>query len=99
MGCGGCGGGAAKTMQRRVVGAQQSRPNPTTAPRPIQAPRLRPTPTSRIVISVPTSTLKVKQQLKDLKVCPLCGSPLSPVMSGSGARNRKQCSRCNRTFV
>jgi transposase-like protein len=41
----------------------------------------------------------VKQQLRDLKTCPLCGSTLSPILSGSGVRNRKRCSRCNRTFI
>lgn len=97
MGCG-CGGGgaAAKAMQKRVVN-QQSK---VRATKPIQAPILRPTSTTRIVVSTPapSNTIKVKQ-LKDLKVCPLCGSPLSHTLSGSGVRNKKQCTRCHRSFT
>ena len=100
MGCGGCGGGRsiARTMQKSVIGGQ---PKPRPAPKPMPAPRLRPTATTRIVIStpIPRTAIKVKQQLKDLKTCPLCGLPLSHVVSGSGVRNRKRCSRCNRTFI
>ena len=94
MACGGCGGGAAKIVQRRAIG---ERPKATL--RPMPTPRFRPAPTTRIVITTPSTTIKVKQQLKDLKTCPLCGSTLSPILSGSGVRSRKRCSRCNRTFI
>jgi hypothetical protein len=97
MACGACGGGsAAKVMQNRAVGTQ-----PRTRPvqKPIPAPRIRPTSTARIVVSTPSQSVKVKQQLRDLKTCPLCGSTLSPILSGSGVRNRKRCTRCNRTFI
>jgi hypothetical protein len=95
MACGACGGAAAKAMQRRAV--SESKPKPI--PKSTQTPRLRPTATSKIVIKTTTSTIKVKEQLHGLKSCPLCGAALSPILSGSGARNRKRCTRCNRTFV
>jgi transposase-like protein len=43
--------------------------------------------------------VKTKENIKNLTLCPLCGSKLSPILSGSGVRNRKRCTRCNRTFV
>jgi hypothetical protein len=99
MGCGGCGGKAAATVaQNRVIGAQQVRPKAT--PRLTQVPKLRPSPTTKVVIgSTPRTTIKTKQQLRDLKVCPLCNSTLTPILTGNGAKNRKRCLRCNRTFV
>ncbi|MFA5767133.1 MAG: hypothetical protein WC919_04375 [Candidatus Paceibacterota bacterium] len=97
MGCGACGGGsAARVMQKRAVGTQ---PRAKPAPAPISTPRMRPASTTRIVVATPSQSIKVKQQLRDLKTCPLCGSTLSPILSGSGVRNRKRCSRCNRTFI
>jgi hypothetical protein len=97
MGCGACGGGAAaRAMQSKAVRAQ---PKTKPAPKQISAPSIRPTSTARIVVSTPSQAIKVKQQLRDLKTCPLCGSTLSPILSGSGVRNRKRCSRCNRTFI
>ena len=96
MGCGGC-GGASRSMQKAAA-QRAARPTPTTRPAP--APRLRPTTTTKMVVtSSPNVIIKVKQNLQDLKACPLCGSQLSPILSGSGARNRKRCTRCNRTFI
>lgn len=94
MACGACGGAAAKAIQRRAV--SESKPKPIQ--KPTQTPRLRPAATSKIVIKT-TNTIKVKEQLRGLKSCPLCGAALSPILSGSGARNRKRCTRCNRTFI
>jgi hypothetical protein len=96
MACGSCGGAAARAIQKKAVG-EQARIKPTAKPAQIQ--KIRPIPTTRIVVATPSTAIKIKQQLKDLKKCPLCGSALSPVLSGSGARNRKKCTRCNRTFT
>lgn len=95
MGCGACGGGSSiKTVRDSVR-------NVIPKPRQIPAPILRPLPTSRIVVtSVKPSTANLSiKQIEDAKKCPLCGASLSPMLSGSGARNRKRCSHCNRIFV
>ena len=97
MACGGCGGAAARTVSSRAVAGQ---PRTIPAPRPMPAPRLRPASTTKIAVSVPSNNIiKVKQNVRDLKACPLCGSPLSPILAGSGAKSRKRCTRCNRTFT
>jgi hypothetical protein len=96
MACGSCGGAAARAIQKRAIG-EQAKAKPVS--KPTQIPKIRPTSTTRIVIAAPNTAIKIKQQLKDLKKCPLCGSALSPIISGSGARNRKKCTRCNRTFT
>jgi hypothetical protein len=98
MACGSCGGAAARTMQKRAVG-EQSKARQTQITKPVQIPKMRPMSTTKIVVSTPSSAIKVKQQLKDLKSCPICGSILSHVVSGSGVRYRKRCLHCNRTFI
>jgi hypothetical protein len=96
MACGSCGGAAARAIQKRVIG-EKVKAKPVS--KPTQVPSMRPAPTTRIVVAASSTSIKVKQQLKDLKKCPLCGSALSPILSGSGARNRKKCTRCNRMFT
>lgn len=98
MACGGCGGSAvaSRAIQRRAI-------NTKTKPAPVsgitQVPRIRPASTVKVVINSPSVIVKTKENIKNLTLCPLCGSKLSPILSGSGARNRKRCTRCNRTFV
>jgi hypothetical protein len=105
MACGACGGGnkAARAMQSRVVNQQvnqQANRQSKLIAKPSQIPVLRPTATTKIVVATQNNTaIKVKQQLKDLKNCPLCNAPLTHIVSGSGIRNRKSCPRCRKTFI
>ena len=94
MGCGGCGGSVKSVSRVRDLNP----PMQTTRPIPI-----RPMGTKRI-LSQPsrvtqTVTVKAIKRAKDLQLCPLCNTPLQIILSGSGPRNRKRCSRCNRVFV
>jgi len=99
MACGSCGGISAKSVQRRALSIQKTGQAKTQTAKSVSAAQMRPTSTTRIVATTPASAIKVKQQLKDLKSCPLCGSILSHVVAGSGVRNRKRCLHCNRTFI
>lgn len=97
MPCGSCGGKSAAQIARRKVDV----PARTQIPKPTQIPKIRTTPTTKTVFKALNATpVKViKQQLRELKTCPLCGSTLTPTISGTGVRNRKRCLRCNRTFT
>ena len=97
MGCGGCGGiNAIKVMRTQA--------REVKSPRPIPAPTLRPRSTTKIVVSslkpdTTSVTIKARQRAKDMKLCPLCGATLSIIIAGSGARNRRRCSHCDRVFA
>jgi len=94
MGCGGCGGSVRSVPRVRTMNP----PMQTARPIPI-----RPMGTKRVIsqASKVTQTITVKaiRRAKDLQLCPLCSTPLQMILSGSGPRNRKRCSRCNRVFV
>lgn len=97
MGCSGCGGNSSIKVVRNSIGSKN-------ISKPTYTPILRPKPTTKIVMSFPKPgetnvALMARQRAKDMKLCPICNATLSTVLSGSGARNRKKCTHCNRVFV
>ena len=95
MGCGGCGGASSIKVDR----------TPRSIPKHTPAPILRPASTRKLINSPkpvfkPSGTIvRARKRAAAVKICPVCGAPLTPVISGSGARKRKQCARCGQTFA
>ena len=104
MPCGSCTSSKSIKVERPLpppVREKQTIQLPAAKPidtRAAQAPvRQQPKPVQ--VKATKNLAAMAKSRASDMALCPTCNAPLRPIISGSGARVRKKCSRCNREFV